>query len=109
MEEQAIELDPEFMSKIGEQIIELNNIYISIYPNYKAAADSLIRKGKRQSVSDDELSQLLEDILNYCMDDQFVELYRKVCRTFYHSHTELISEYVLIYRRLYVDGLAEDV
>ena len=48
-----------------------------------------------------EVEKMLDSLLGYCYDDRILDLYKKVCKTFYSKYPNMIAEHILMYKDMY--------
>ena len=54
-------------------------------------------------VSEDELSYLLDYLLDFACDEKILELYKKVCRKYLYVYPGCIKSYIEAYREMWED------
>lgn len=91
--------DKKTLDEIVKQVRNLNQQILAVYTPLVEE----ICLGK--NVSKKDLENLLDWLVSSCISDDVVELFKKVCRHFYYQYTEVITDYVLIYKELYEDDI----
>ncbi|MCR0202076.1 hypothetical protein [[Clostridium] innocuum] len=86
----------ERIGQIAEQIIQLNQKAYEVYL-------PLIENVCSREVSEDELSQLLDYLLDFACDEKILVLYKRVCRRYLYTYPNCIKFYVEAYRDMWVD------
>ena len=86
----------ERIGQIAEQIIQLNQKAYEIYL-------PLIEDVCSREVSEDELSHLLDYLLDFACDEKMLILYKRVCRRYLYVYPECIKTYIEAYREMWED------
>lgn len=84
---------------LGERLGALNTWAVAAYA--PMVEDICTRK----NVSRKELENLLDWLVSSCISDDMIELFKRVCRHFYHQYPQLIADYVLFYKELYEEDV----
>lgn len=88
------DLMDENMHYIAEQIIQLHQ---KAYAVYLPLVDDVCNR----KVSEDELSHLLDYLLDLACDEKILELYKKVCRRYLYVYPGCIKFYIEAYREMW--------
>ena len=92
----------EIKGKMDKEIIELVKsielLHKQAYYIYAPLVDDLC---SRPDASVDEVEHMLDYLLDFCATDEILELYKKVCRSFFDKYPKSIADYILIYREMY--------
>lgn len=56
-----------------------------------------------RTVSEGELSHLLDYLLSFACDEKMLGLYKKVCRRYLNVYPECIRGYIAVYREMWED------
>ena len=56
-----------------------------------------------REVSEEELSYLLDYLLDFACDEQILELYKSVCRRYLYVYPRCIKSYIEAYREMWED------
>lgn len=83
--------------QIAEQIVQLNQKAYEVY--LPLVEDACSRK-----VSEDELSHLLDYLLDFAYDEKILGLYKIVCRSYLYVYPRYIKFYIEAYREMWEDG-----
>ena len=83
---------------ISDIVEEIKQAYDFAYENYSVSTNLIC---SNSNASEEEIERFLDLLLGYSEDDRILELYIKVCRTFYSKYPELITEHILIYKDMY--------
>lgn len=82
--------------QIAEQIVQLNQkAYEVCLP--------LVDNACGRIVSEDELSHLLDYLLDFAGDKKVLELYKRVCRRYLYVYPRCIQFYVEAYREMWAE------
>lgn len=49
-----------------------------------------------------ELERIMDGLLDFCDEERFIEIYRKLCRHIYYKHPQLVGEHVALFRSLFI-------
>lgn len=76
--------------QIAEQILQLHQKAYEIYL-------PLVEDVCSRTVSEEELSHLLDDLLNFACDEKILRLYKRVCRYYFDVYPSCIRDYIEAY------------
>jgi hypothetical protein len=93
------------MDDLGELIEQLQALRNNAYMLYCPAVDEVL-SGEVADIND--ITSVLDGLCDFCDEDRFLELYRKVCKHIYHKYPELVGEYVHLYRAIWMTNDDED-
>ena len=82
--------------QIAEQIVQLHQKAYEVYL-------PLVEDVCSRSVSEDELSHLLDYLLDFACDEKMLGLYKKVCRRYLYVYRDCIKFYIEAYREMLGD------
>ena len=82
--------------QIAEQIVQL---YQKAYEVYLPLVEDVCSR----IVSEDELSHLLDYLLDFACDGKILELYKSVCRRYFYIYPSCIKSYIEAYREMWED------
>ncbi len=68
--------------------------------HYRPIAEQII-KGEKTDLNEIEL--FLDYMLDFCYDNEVLELYKRICRCLYSKHPELVYTAVMNYRDVWDD------
>ncbi len=88
-------------NKDFEEILELLRGLQSLNDEAYALYKPMVIQLCKRNATEAEVVDVLEGLLNFCMDERFVLLYRTVCHRYYPKYTQMICEYVRLYFDLY--------
>lgn len=80
--------------QITEQIVEL---YQKAYEVYLPLVEAVCSR----TVLEDELSHLLDYLLDFACDEKMLGLYKKVCRRYLYVYPDCIKFYIETYREMW--------
>lgn len=83
--------------QLAEQIIQLNQKAYEIY--LPVVEDVCSRK-----VSEDELSHLLDHLLDFACESKVLDLYKRVCRKHLNIYPSCVKFYIEAYLEMWEDG-----
>lgn len=84
----------ESIYKIAEKISKL---YREAYDVYLPLVEDVCSR----EVSEDELSHLLDYLLDFACDEKILQLYKKVCRRYLYVYPGCIKSYIEAYREMW--------
>ena len=90
--------------QIAEQIVQLHQ---KAYEVYRPLVEDVCNR----TVSEDELSRLLDYLLDFACDEKILRLYKRVCRKYLDVYRGCIGDYIKAYREMWEDEgeLANDL
>ena len=90
--------------QIAEQIVQLHQKAYEVYL-------PLVEDVCSRTVSEDELSHLLDYLLDFACDEKILGLYKRVCRKYLDVYPGCIRDYIEAYREMWEDEgkLANDL
>ena len=86
----------ENISQIAEQIVQLHQ---QAYEIYLPMVEDVCSK----TVSEDELSHLLDCLLDFASEKKILGLYKRVCRKYFDVYPSCIIDYIEAYREIWED------
>lgn len=86
----------ENMYRIAEQTVQLHQKAYEIYL-------PLVEEVCSRTVSEDELSRLLDRLLDFACDEKILGLYKSVCRKYMDIYPGCIRDYIEAYREMWED------
>lgn len=90
--------------QITEQIVQLHRKAYEVYL-------PLVEDVCSRIVSEDELSHLLDYVLDFAFDEKILGLYKRVCRRYSYIYPSCVKSYIEAYREMWEDEgeLANDL
>ena len=82
--------------QIAEQMVQLHQKAYEVYL-------PLVEDVCSRTVSEDELSHLLDYLLDFACDEKMLGLYKKVCRRYLYLYPGCIKDYIEAYREMWED------
>ncbi len=82
--------------QIAERIVQLHQKAYEVYL-------PLVEDVCSRTVSEAELSHLLDYLLNFACNEKILELYKKVCRRYLYIYPSCIKLYIEVYREMWED------
>ena len=80
--------------QIAERIVQLHQKAYEVYL-------PLVEDVCSRSVSEDELSHLLDYLLDFACDEKMLGLYKKLCRRYLYVYPDCIKFYIEAYREMW--------
>lgn len=87
--------------QIAEQIVQLHQKAYEVYL-------PLVEYVCSRIVLEDELSHLLDYLLNFVCDEEILELYKRVCRRYLHIYSSCIKFYIESYRKMWEEEVESE-
>lgn len=81
---------------IAEQIVEIRKKAYEVYL-------PLVEDVCSREASEDELSHILDYLLDFACDEKILLLYKKVCRRYLYVYPSCIKFYIEAYREMWED------
>lgn len=66
-----------------------------IYAHYQSLVAAVLAN---QITSEREIEAIMDGLLDFCDDEKFLDLYKKLCRHVYHQYPQLVGEHVNLFR-----------
>lgn len=66
-----------------------------IYVHYQDLVSAVLTN---QIVSEREIEAIMDGLLDFCDDEKFLSLYKKLCRHVYDQYPQLVGEHVNLFR-----------
>ena len=66
-----------------------------IYVHYQDLVGAVLIN---QIVSEREIEAIMDGLLDFCDDEKFLGLYKKLCRHIYYQYPQLVGEHVNLFR-----------
>lgn len=82
--------------QIAEQIVQL-------YQKAYEICLPLVEDAYSRIVSEDELSHLLDYLLDFACDEKMLGLYKEVCRMYLYIYPSCVKSYIEAYREMWED------
>lgn len=86
--------------RIAEPIVQIHQ---NIYEIYLTLVEDVCSR----TASEDELSHLLDYLLDFACDEKILELYKMVCRRYLYVYPRCIKYYIEAYREMWEDESKE--
>ncbi len=83
--------------QIAEQIVEIHSKAYEVYL-------PLVEDVCSRTVSEAELSHLLDYLLDFACNEKILVLYKKVCRRYLYVYPGYIKLYIEAYREMWEEG-----
>lgn len=82
-----------------ESIVEIANhlkkIRSTAYRQYETLVGNILENKITDPVS---IEHIMDGLLDFCDEDRFIELYRKLCRHSYRKYPQLVGEHIALFR-----------
>ena len=80
--------------QIAEQIVQIHQ---EAYEAYLPSVENVCSR----TVSEEELSHLLDHLLDFTSDEKILGLYKKICRKYLDVYPGCIKDYIEAYREMW--------
>ncbi len=77
---------------------QIYNLHTEAYYAYREPVKNLCND---PNASQSEVEHMLDYLLYFCGYEKVLNLYKKVCRTFYKKYPQCIADYIMFYREEY--------
>ena len=84
-----------FGGKITEIANQINALQEEAYYEYMGVVEALC---DNKDASENEVERMLDYLLEFCGNEKVLDLYKRVCRSFYKKYPECIAGYIMLYR-----------
>ena len=85
----------EDLKNIVEEIGKLRDVAYAKY-------SELVRQVLESQITDEQrLEQIMDGLCDFCDENRFIELYRRLCRHIYFQYPQLVGERVTLFRALF--------
>ena len=82
--------------QIAGQIVEIHQKAYEVYL-------PLVEETCSRTASEDELSHLLDYLLDFACNEKILELYKRACRRYLYVYPSCIKSYIEAYRKMWED------
>lgn len=86
----------ERISQIAEQLVQIHQ---EAYEAYLPLVEDVCSR----TVSEEELSHLLDYLLDFACDEKMLELYKRICRRYCYVYPDYIKLYIEAYQEMWED------
>ena len=86
--------------EINKIAYHINILHEKAYREYLGLVENLC---DNPGASENEVGLMLDYLLEFCGNDKVLDLYKRVCRTFYKKYPECIVRYIMWYQEEYED------
>ena len=95
VKEASMERNEHLLSELAETMESLGKIKASAYRLYSEAVEAIL--SDRITVPN-HIERIMDGLLDFCDEDRFIEIYRKLCRHIYYQYPQMVGEHVAIFR-----------
>lgn len=88
---------------MDEKIYQIAEQIVQLHQKADEVCLPLVEDVCSRSVSEDELSHLLDYLLDFVCDEKILELYKRVCRRYLYVYPSCIKFYIEAYREMWED------
>ena len=93
------------ISKLRDLFVQLQAIRDEAYRQYSIAVEDVIS----DRITDiDSITAILDGVEDFCDDERFIDLYRKICKHIYYQYPEIVGEHVSLFRALWMTNEDSD-
>lgn len=88
--------DPHFVwDELHALLARLEDQKKQIYVHYQDLVGAVLMN---HIVSEREIEAIMDGLLEFCDDEKFLGLYKKLCRHVYYQYPQLVGEHVNLFR-----------
>ena len=84
---------------------KIQRIHNSAYRLSRDAVDSMIQSSR---TSERQIKHVLDQLLDFCGDVRFLELFKTLCRYAYCRYPHLVADYITLYHSQYEEEGGEN-
>jgi len=89
------------LKELEETIRALNRLRDSAFAQYSTLVDSVLR----DEISDQrQLERIMDGLLDFCDEERFLQIYKKLCRHIFYRYPQLVGEHVALFRAQFEDA-----
>ncbi len=88
---------------MDERIYQITGRIVEIHQKAYEIYLPLVEDVCSRTVSEDELSHLLDYVLDFACDEQILGLYKRVCRRYLYIYPSCVKSYIEAYREMWED------
>jgi len=97
------EITPDIMQELADRLRSLRDEAFTQYSR-------LVEQVLNDRITDNrELERIMDGLLDFCDEERFIEIYRKLCRHIYYKHPQLVGEHVALFRAQFETAEEESV
>ena len=90
--------DQSALEDLKNIVEEIGKLRDAAYAKYS----ELVRQVLESQITDEQrLEQIMDGLCDFCDENRFIELYRRLCRHIYYQYPQLVGEHVTIFRALF--------
>lgn len=89
---------------MDENIFQISGRIAQLYQEAYETYLSLVDNVCNRKVSEDELSHLLDNLLDFACEEKILVLFKRVCRRYFYVYPSCIKLYIKVYREMWKDG-----
>lgn len=86
------------LDSIKETLDALIQVKNTAYSQYSALVDSVLRS---ESTDEVQIERIMDGLLDFCDEERFLQLYKKLCRHVFYRYPQLVGEHVALYRVMF--------
>lgn len=85
----------EIWSELNALLTKFEEQKKQIYAHYQRLVTAVLAN---QIASEREIEAIMDGLLDFCDDEKFLDLYKKLCRHVYNQYPQLVGEHVNLFR-----------
>lgn len=86
------EITPDIIQELANRLRSLRDEAFTQYSR-------LVEQVLNDRITDKrDLERIMDGLLDFCDEERFIEIYRKLCRHIYYKHPQLVGEHVTLFR-----------
>ena len=95
------------LNAIRDIVDRITGLRNAAFQRYSYLVDAVVSD---QIADAKRVEQIMDGLLDFCDEERFIEIYRKLCRHVYYHYPELVGEHVALFRALFetADDAAND-
>lgn len=96
----------QLLSELTETIESLGKIRESAYRLYSEAVEAILSD---RITDPNHIERIMDGLLDFCDEDRFIEIYRRLCRHIYYRYPQMVGEHVAMFRLQFETSKTEEV
>lgn len=89
------------LEELKETLDSYQQIRDTAYRQYSNLVSSVIHD---RITEECQIERIMDGLLDFCDEDRFVEIYRKLCRHIFYRYPQMVGEHIAIFRMQFECG-----
>lgn len=83
------------LKELAETLNSFERIKASAYKLYSETVEAITSD---KITGEKQIERIMDGLLDFCDDDRFVDIYRKLCRHVYCRYPQMVGEHIALFR-----------